>query len=400
LESFSALKDLSFAPPVDEFDLLTHESGPFTKAARAGGQEVTIEVRIFHSDMFVTARRVQHDLALEEIVSRDVFFYNGHAGPYYGFYLDEADLATVYYREFAQAPFSDRQQLVIAQGCQTYSQYSDMLYAHRDKGEDNLDVITSVNYAYARGTVDLLRNLVHLDDEGNHQPVDFDRIISELNGERVNRSREVFYGVTGITEEPQLHPYGNPAVLGQSCTVPSDCGDSYGHVCVIPRPEASRSCGLVSLSSEACPEGAVFRYLLSGDVIQGGACVVVGEAGDPPLRTLRSDVQLPIPDEEPKGVSDTIVIDDNFIVATVMVEVHITHSFSGDLVLRLAHNGGDPVELLSREGGATDDIRRSFTLTDFNGHDAAGSWTLTAVDASRRDEGTMDWWQLSILPKQ
>ena len=36
---------------------------------------------------------------------------------------------------------TDRQQLVIAQGCQTYSQYADVIYAHESKDESNLDVI-------------------------------------------------------------------------------------------------------------------------------------------------------------------------------------------------------------------------------------------------------------------
>src|SRR6185436_10688728 len=103
--------------PAATFEVLTADSGPFTRAARANGHDIRIDVRIFHSDMFKTARRAQHDLALTEIAARDVFFYNGHAGPYYGFYLDDAEAARVGYQEFATAGFTDRQQLVLAQGC-------------------------------------------------------------------------------------------------------------------------------------------------------------------------------------------------------------------------------------------------------------------------------------------
>ena len=43
--------------------------------------------------MFTQDRRRQHDMAISEMAARDVFFYNGHAGPYYGFYLDANEAA-------------------------------------------------------------------------------------------------------------------------------------------------------------------------------------------------------------------------------------------------------------------------------------------------------------------
>jgi hypothetical protein len=49
------------------------------------------------------------------------------------------------------APFTAKQQLVLAQGCQTYSQYADMIYASPVKDEPNLDVITTVNNSYGVG---------------------------------------------------------------------------------------------------------------------------------------------------------------------------------------------------------------------------------------------------------
>jgi hypothetical protein len=272
-EAFSTLQELGFAAPVQTFDALTYESGPFTRTARANGREITLEVRIFHSDMFTSARQRQHDLALEEIVARDVFFYNGHAGPYFGFYLDEAREATVNYWEFAEAPFAaDRQQLVVAQGCQTYSQYADMLYANPNKSEADLDVITTVNYSYGQGTMDLLRSLIKLDGQGNHVPVDFYTIVGDLNGDWLNDMRDVFYGVTGISNNPQLHPYANVDALGDECQAATDCGDASGNVCLALVEGQPRACGVVTLSDAACPEGSQFRNLASGATITGGAC--------------------------------------------------------------------------------------------------------------------------------
>lgn len=270
--AFSSLQQLGFRAPVEQFEDLVRDSGPFVRTAFANGTEITVEVRIFHSDMFEDARREQHDLALSEIVARDVFFYNGHAGPYFGFYLDEARAATVNYWEFRDAPFAaDRQQLVIAQGCQTYSNYADMLYANPAKNEGNLDVITTVNYSYGEGTMELLENLIRFDDDGNHQPADFYRIIADLNENWLNSYHDVFYGVMGIDGNSQLHSYARPQAAGEECEVATDCGDPSGNVCVAD-PEGVKRCGARTLSAAACPEGTHFVELASGRTIEGGAC--------------------------------------------------------------------------------------------------------------------------------
>lgn len=265
-ETFQTLVDLDFTAPAQSFDELRADSGAFTRQARAGGREITVEVRIFHSDMFTTDRRAQHDLAIAELVGRDVFFYPGHAGPYYGFYLDANDAATVRYRELAEAGFTSRQQLVVAQGCQTYSQYADMLYANENKSEDNLDVITTVNYSYGRGTDQLLRNILRFDADGNHTPVDYYRMVSDLNGEWLNRYENVFYGIMGIDGSPVLHPYANVEAIGRACTQTSDCGDTSAHACV------EGQCGAVALAEQGCPENTTFRRIASGRAITGGAC--------------------------------------------------------------------------------------------------------------------------------
>lgn len=270
--AFDLLQAAGFETPVSKFEDLKADSGVFTHAAKANGQDVTIEVRIFHSDMFTTDRKGQHDLAVSELVSRDVFFYNGHAGPYFGFYLDAAYAATVNYRELADAPFTEKQQLVIAQGCQTYSQYADMLYANPAKSEDNLDVVTTVNYSYGQGTEQLLESLIKLDSAGNHRPVDFYTLVGDLNQDWLNDSRQVFYGVMGIEGNSQLHPYANVAKIGEKCESALDCGDADGNVC-LSASIGPKTCAVKSLTETACPEGTKFQYLARGATIATGACL-------------------------------------------------------------------------------------------------------------------------------
>lgn len=270
--AFELLVDSGFKAPVARFEDLKADSGVFTRTAKANGKDVTIEVRMYHSDMFTTDRKKQHDLAVSELVARDVFFYNGHAGPYFGFYLDEARAATVNYLELANAPFTKKQQLVIAQGCQTYSQYADMLYANPEKSEDNLDVITTVNYSYGQGTDELLSSLIQLDSAGNHRPVDFYTLVGDLNSNWLNDSRDVFYGVMGIDGNPQLHPYADAAKIGEKCETAADCGDADGNVC-LSASIGPKLCGAKALTEAACPEGTQFKFLARGATIATGACL-------------------------------------------------------------------------------------------------------------------------------
>lgn len=399
-EAFRTLGNLGFTSPANSFDELTHESGPFVREARANGRAIVIEVRIFHSDMFVDNRRVQHDLALSEIVARDVFFYNGHAGPYFGFYLDEAREATVNYWEFADAPFQpDRQQLVIAQGCQTYSNYADMLYAHRDKSELNLDVITTVNYSYGQGTMGLLRNLIRLDSNDNHQPTDYYRMIANINSDWLNNMRDVFYGVMGITENPQLHPYASLETIGASCEHVDDCGDANGNVCLATIEGGARTCGAATLNGESCPEGTEFRELASGTSVTGGACFVVSTepVGNEYTYASTSAAQ-PIPDNDEEGISDTITVPDLLTIEELRVELDITHTYRGDLVVEL-ERAGRTVTVVSRDGGSQDDLHQSFTIADFNGQDGSGDWTLRVFDRARVDTGTLDSWKLTVVTR-
>lgn len=271
-EAFNFLQAEGFEMPAPSLGELRHDSGPATNTIYADGKAVDVEVRIYHSDMFQTERSLQHDLALEEIANRDVFFYNGHAGPYYGFYLDEAGAAKIDYKEFADYPFqADKQQLVIAQGCQTYSQYADMLYANPVKDESNLDVITTVNYSYGYGTLSILENLLQTGYSGNHVPVDFYRIIADLNASWINRYRDVFYGIMGIDGNETLHPYANSELIGEDCTSINDCGDPKGNFCLDPGT-GSTQCGAMSLGAGGCPTGTEFFNVASGGTISAGAC--------------------------------------------------------------------------------------------------------------------------------
>ncbi len=279
---FGTLDDLEFKSlrDIDQVRMIGPATlGKMTQWAAPSCQtrqvEVRVDVRLFHSDMYVGSRAEQREQTIYELVKRDVFFYNGHAGPYYGLYLDAEYGAYIDHTEFASLPLDpDKQQLFVAQGCQTYSQYADMLYANEAKNEDNLDVITTVNYSYARGTMDLFRRLVQTDpyEPGVHEPATFNAMITELNAEQVNDHYTVFYGVIGIDQNEKLAPYAIAETVGQECQAHTECGDTYsGNVCAGFSDGVNRCVARTSAES-GCPEGTNYAWVAGDSWVLGGVC--------------------------------------------------------------------------------------------------------------------------------
>ena len=103
-----------------------------------------------------------------------------------------------------------------------------------------------------------------------------------------------------------------------------------------------------------------------------------------------------IPDDDASGLESTIEVTDTGTIKALSVTVDITHSYSGDLTLKLVREGGDEIVLQDQQGGSEDDIKKTFGVTDFNGQDAAGTWKLVVIDNANLDTGNLNSWQLGI----
>jgi hypothetical protein len=131
---------------------------------------------------------------------------------------------------------------------------------------------------------------------------------------------------------------------------------------------------------------------------------------------------LAIPDGEPAGVTDTLVIPSNLTLASVDVGVTVNHEWAGDLVVSIRRDEGPEVTLLDRwdvsavrpfgcgatliaaqfaDGGLvpttctptlTGTVRPELPLALFAGQAAAGSWHLRVVDAESGMAGTVERW--------
>ncbi|MEW5985447.1 MAG: choice-of-anchor Q domain-containing protein [Chloroflexota bacterium] len=135
---------------------------------------------------------------------------------------------------------------------------------------------------------------------------------------------------------------------------------------------------------------------------------------------------LPIPDRDPTGVTDDLVLTEPGNLVDLNVQLVVTHPYVGDLIFALTHlDSGTAVTLMDRPGfpplpacngdniDATLDDEGSGPVEDacsptppaiagplipnellsaFDGEAAAGTWRLTAIDNGLGSLGTLDSW--------
>ena len=108
-----------------------------------------------------------------------------------------------------------------------------------------------------------------------------------------------------------------------------------------------------------------------------------------------------IPDSEPEGIERTLELSGGQ-VRDIEVFLDITHTYIGDLSVRLFSPDGTEVFLHNRTGGRSDNIIRAFTpantpaLSAFNGKSASGAWRLRVADHVYRDTGKLNRWRLKV----
>ena len=111
--------------------------------------------------------------------------------------------------------------------------------------------------------------------------------------------------------------------------------------------------------------------------------------------TATSSTPVAIPDNT--TVTSTVELTDcpSTPSATSAVEVHIQHTYIGDLVVSLIAPDGSAYVLQNRVGGSTDNIDQTYPV-NLSGETANGTWTLRVQDAATIDTGTLTSWTLSL----
>lgn len=127
----------------------------------------------------------------------------------------------------------------------------------------------------------------------------------------------------------------------------------------------------------------------------------VGSAGSTPPPTPTpgcsgtNGTDVSIPDNA--TVSSSIVISgcSGYASSTSTVEVHIVHTWRGDLVVSLVAPDGSVYTLLNRSGGSADNVDQTFTV-NLSSETANGTWTLRVQDAATGDTGYINSWTLTL----
>jgi subtilisin-like proprotein convertase family protein len=112
-------------------------------------------------------------------------------------------------------------------------------------------------------------------------------------------------------------------------------------------------------------------------------------------KTYTSDVTVEIPDKNADGVTSVIAVADAGKIKSMKVTVNISHTYIGDLIVKLVKGGQEQV-LHSREGGSEDDLAKTYDVEAFNGAECKGDWTLFVSDNAGQDLGTLEGWEIEI----
>ena len=147
--------------------------------------------------------------------------------------------------------------------------------------------------------------------------------------------------------------------------------------------------------------------------------------------TMTSDCDTPalaIPDDNATGISTTITVANNDPIQDLNIDIDISHTYVGDLIITIEHLGvtatildrpGVPASnfgcgennitaIFDDEGTAaaettcntgtaiSGNVIPNQLLSAFDGQSAAGVWTITVSDNAGQDTGTLNSWCLDI----
>lgn len=106
-------------------------------------------------------------------------------------------------------------------------------------------------------------------------------------------------------------------------------------------------------------------------------------------RTYTDKADISIPDNDSEGIKRSFTVDQEGVVEKLILTVDITHSWIGDLSIILEGPNGDLAIVKENDDSDGDDLKRSFTITNFDGKLAKGEWNLYISDEAKFDEGKL-----------
>lgn len=117
---------------------------------------------------------------------------------------------------------------------------------------------------------------------------------------------------------------------------------------------------------------------------------------------LQESPGVAIPDNSSAGIERTLSTAESGKIVGVEVAVDISHTYIGDLHVRLRSPSGAEAALHDRAGGSGDNIARTYTaattppLAALAGQPIAGAWKLLVSDHDALDVGKLNRWSLTL----
>lgn len=154
------------------------------------------------------------------------------------------------------------------------------------------------------------------------------------------------------------------------------------------------SSGLISGTATAA---GTYAVTATATATEGGSgsTTFTWTVGAATCATQTNDTDVTIPDNT--TVTSTIAVTGctGTASATSKVEVHIKHTYRGDLVVDLVAPDGSVYNLHNRSGGSADNIDQTYTV-NLSSETRNGTWTLRVRDGATFDTGSIDSWSLTL----
>jgi subtilisin family serine protease len=203
---------------------------------------------------------------------------------------------------------------------------------------------------------------------------------------------DIFAPGQGITSAWSTSDTATNNISGTSMATPHVAGAAALYLAA--NPSASPAAVGNALISNATPNkitnpgtGSPNRLLFTGS---GGTTPPPG-----PCPAATNGTNVNIPDlstvSSPIGISGCT----GNASASSTIEVHIQHTWIGDLVVDLVAPDGTVYNLHNRSGGSADNINQTYTR-NLSGEPTNGTWNLRVRDAAAQDVGLIDSWTLDL----
>ncbi|WP_341503671.1 S8 family serine peptidase [Gallaecimonas sp. GXIMD4217] len=191
-----------------------------------------------------------------------------------------------------------------------------------------------------------------------------------LPGEMVTFSAEATDPEEGLVNDSLVWTSSIDGVIGTGASFGRNDLSQGSHQITVTATDSEGVTGTRELSLYIVTDGTVVSY-------ENARRVPL-----PDLSTTTSVIEVPL------GVN----------IGDMSVELAIQHSYTNDMLIHLISPNGTEVELFDRieQGEHYRDLYKTFYPVEFNGENAAGTWTLRIIDEWSNNSGNLERWALTF----